>query len=110
MTERNIIIEKVIGLTEIGLLAWAVNSCTPSYSYDASYNALTNRITYENGSESDRRIVLHEETHKARANEMGRLKWGVLYMMDKTFRCNEEFIANVVAGYEEPLNHPACSE
>jgi hypothetical protein len=110
MTERNIIIEKVIGLTEIGLLALAVSYCTPSYSYDASYNALTDRITYENGSESDPMIVAHEQAHKLRAHQVGRFKWGILYSISPRYRCAEEAFANSIAGYEDIYDHPACDE
>ena len=106
MTERNIIIEKTIGAVEIGLLALAIQYCTPSYSYEASYNAFTDTITYE-GTPSPS-TILHEETHQERAHDYpgGRVLWGLHYVTDGEFACSEEEASNQAAGITEV--HPAC--
>jgi hypothetical protein len=93
------------------LFALVLAGCTPApIAMDAEYSPFTDTITYYNGSENNPQVVKHEEEHQKRANEMGRIEWGILYTFDATFRCDEEIDANTVAGYPDPTDHPYCAK
>ena len=80
-------------------------SCVPSGS--EAYTLPGGVIVYNNGSQNNEQIVKHEETHRDRSLAGG-VMWWVRYWADLEFRCNEEIIANEVAGIFPVDEHPYC--
>lgn len=80
--------------------------CAPPISSDA-YLLPTGHIVYNNGSQNDEQVVIHEETHRSRALAGGFI-WWVNYWTNPIVRCQEEIIANEAAGIEPANNHPYC--
>lgn len=83
-----------------------LSGCSAPAEYEAYYTPYG--IVYQNNSENDPMVVIHEETHKRRAEEMGILLFFYKYNTDPEFACEEEAVANLEAGYTDIFNHPAC--
>ena len=96
---------------EIGLISLALSGCVSTLPKNAGgyYTPFTDEIHMKEGFENDKRLLVHEQTHQKRANETGRIVWGIEYTLSPTFRCEEEVIANLEAGIEPAWNHPACT-
>lgn len=104
--ERNRSHELVQGIG-IGLVAIALSSCVPTNT-KAYYNPFNDQITY--AETPIPQVVIHEETHKERANgyKFGRIGWGIRYTIDRIFACQEEEVANLQSGLYPIDDHPAC--
>lgn len=108
MNEKPRILERVKDIAGVGLVALALSACAPpsEYSY---YEPFTDTIVYNTPHPSEATII-HEETHKKRANEhpQGRLIWGLKYALIPEFACEEESHARLADGSEDIFAHPAC--
>ena len=91
----------------MGLIAISLMGCVSTQS-EAYYSAFTDQITYTQTPSPE--TVLHEETHKSRANSypLGRVMWGIRYSIDPDFACQEEMVSNLESGIEPIWDHPAC--
>lgn len=108
-TELEPIIEKGLQVASIGLVTLALSGCWSVPPADgAYYEPWSNHIHYPEGVTPEPKIVIHEESHKRRANEYpdGRFIWALRYETDPIFRCNEERASNKESLITLP--HPAC--
>lgn len=106
--EHNRLKETKLLLVESAFLALALVGCAPPAETKAYYQPFTDTIVYQETPEAS--TIIHEETHKLRANsyESGRIGWGLRYMFDKEFSCDEEMAANKEAGIYPLDDHTAC--
>lgn len=105
MNER---LTPLIQTLEIGLISLGLSACVSvPKNAEAYYNPFTDEIKYLD-NDIDPKTIIHEETHKKRANEYpgGRILWGLRYDLDRGFACAEETEANKEALIT--LTHPAC--
>lgn len=103
MTEKHIAIEKLTGAVSLGLLALAINACTPSYEYEAYTTPIG--IFYRDNPPSEA-TRLHEEQHWQ--DFMDDPLFFFKYSFVKGYACDAEKRANEAGGIYPIDDHPEC--